>query len=75
MFLLLNFDVDHIYILWVWFYRGDKAFCSTECRSTQIMNDERKEQCRAEASRRSGDVSSSSYSRDEIFFSAGILAI
>lgn len=59
----------------IYMYRGDKAFCSTECRSTQIMNDERKEQCRAEASRRSGDVSSSSYSRDEIFFSAGILAI
>ncbi|KAL6222084.1 hypothetical protein ACLB2K_005476 [Fragaria x ananassa] len=59
----------------IYMYRGDKAFCSTECRATQIMNDERKEQCRSEASRRSADVSSSPYSRDQIFFCTAILAI
>ncbi|XP_050371550.1 FCS-Like Zinc finger 13-like [Argentina anserina] len=59
----------------IYMYRGDKAFCSTECRATQIMNDERKEQCRSETSRRSADVSSSPYSRDQIFFCTGILAI
>ncbi|KAH7519325.1 hypothetical protein FEM48_Zijuj08G0024300 [Ziziphus jujuba var. spinosa] len=56
----------------IYMYRGDKAFCSTECRSRQIMMDERKERCRSEASR-SVDVSSSSYSRDQIF-STGIVA-
>ncbi|KAK2645066.1 hypothetical protein Ddye_020261 [Dipteronia dyeriana] len=51
----------------IYMYRGEKAFCSTECRSRQIMMDERKEQCRS-------DVSSSPYTRDQIF-STGILAI
>ncbi|WCJ42831.1 hypothetical protein M5689_023615 [Euphorbia peplus] len=52
----------------IYMYRGEKAFCSNECRSRQIMNDERKEQCRSEVSR-SGDVSTSP------IFSTGILAI
>ncbi|KAF2304129.1 hypothetical protein GH714_027946 [Hevea brasiliensis] len=52
---------------------GEKAFCSMECRSRQIMIDERKEQCRSKVSR-SADVSSSSYTRSPIF-STGILAI
>ncbi|KAF5458704.1 hypothetical protein F2P56_022717 [Juglans regia] len=56
----------------IYMYRGEKAFCSTECRSRQIMMDERKEQCRSEASR-SVDVSSSPYTRGQIF-SPGILA-
>ncbi|KAL5572322.1 hypothetical protein UlMin_021919 [Ulmus minor] len=55
----------------IYMYRGEKAFCSPECRSRQIMMDERKERCRSEASR---DVSSSSCSRGQIF-SAGIVAI
>lgn len=57
----------------IYMYRGEKAFCSNECRSTQIMMDERKEQCRADAPR-SADVASSPYTRDHIF-STGILAI
>ncbi|XP_065848580.1 FCS-Like Zinc finger 14-like [Euphorbia lathyris] len=52
----------------IYMYRGEKAFCSNECRSRQIMNDERKEQCRSEVSR-SGEVSTSP------IFSTGILAI
>ncbi|GAV76245.1 DUF581 domain-containing protein [Cephalotus follicularis] len=57
----------------IYMYRGEKAFCSTECRSSQIMMDECKERCRSETSR-SADFSSSPYSRDQIF-STGILAV
>ncbi|PON66025.1 Zf-FLZ domain containing protein [Parasponia andersonii] len=59
----------------IYMYR-EKAFCSSECRSSQIIMDERKEQqCRSEASRAVVDVSSSSsYGRGQIF-SSGIVAI
>lgn len=57
----------------IYMYRGEKGFCSTECRSNQIMMDERKERCGSEASR-SGELSSSPYTMDQIF-STGILAI
>ncbi|XP_030538487.1 FCS-Like Zinc finger 13-like [Rhodamnia argentea] len=58
----------------IYMYRGEKAFCSTECRSTQMTMDERKEQkCRNEASK-AADVSSSPYTKDRIF-STGIVAI
>jgi hypothetical protein len=52
----------------IYMYRGDKAFCSTECRSQQILLDERRENCSVAARkkpsgagapssrRRSGDV-------------------
>ncbi|KAL5783624.1 hypothetical protein ACOSP7_008653 [Xanthoceras sorbifolium] len=56
----------------IYMYRGEKAFCSTECRSRQIMMDERKEQCRSDVSR-SADVSSSPYTRDQIFSTEEIL--
>lgn len=54
-------------------YRGEKAFCSTECRSRHIMMDERNELCRSEASR-SVDLSSSPYTKDQMF-STGIVAL
>ncbi|KAI4344636.1 hypothetical protein L6164_011839 [Bauhinia variegata] len=57
----------------IYMYRGEKAFCSPECRSSQIMMDERKEQCRSEAPK-SVELSSSPYARDQIF-STGILAL
>ncbi|KAJ9183713.1 hypothetical protein P3X46_007528 [Hevea brasiliensis] len=57
----------------IYMYRGEKAFCSIECRSRQIMMDERKEQCRSEIPR-SADVTSSPYTTSPIF-STGILAI
>ncbi|KAI6679768.1 hypothetical protein NL676_033649 [Syzygium grande] len=58
----------------IYMYRGEKAFCSTECRSRQITMDERKEQkCRNEASK-AADLSSSPYTKDRIF-STGIVAI
>ncbi|KAK4785002.1 hypothetical protein SAY86_001691 [Trapa natans] len=57
----------------IYMYRGEKAFCSTNCRSRQMAIDEGKERCRLEASR-SDKLSSSPYSEGQIF-SAGILAI
>ncbi|XVF35168.1 hypothetical protein REPUB_Repub18cG0121700 [Reevesia pubescens] len=58
----------------IYMYRGEKAFCSSECRSTQIMMDERKEQCRSESSR-SAKVSTSPCNNTGQIFSTGILAI
>ncbi|CAL0320245.1 unnamed protein product [Lupinus luteus] len=57
----------------IYMYRGEKAFCSSECRSRQIMMEERNEVCRSEASR-SVDMSSSPYTRDQMF-STGIIAL
>ncbi|CAK9155185.1 unnamed protein product [Ilex paraguariensis] len=57
----------------IYIYRGEKAFCSTECRYKQIVMDERKKQCSSEASR-SADVSNSPYTNGQMF-STGILAI
>ncbi|CAI9780378.1 unnamed protein product [Fraxinus pennsylvanica] len=57
----------------IYMYRGEKAFCSTECRYRQIVMDERKEKCSSESSR-SVDVSNSPYTNETIF-STGILAI
>lgn len=61
----------------IYMYRGEKAFCSTECRSRHVTMDERKERkerkCRSEASK-AADVSSSPYTKDQMF-STGIVAI
>ncbi|CAL0327867.1 unnamed protein product [Lupinus luteus] len=57
----------------IYIYRGEKAFCSMECRSRQIMMEEHSEVCRSEASR-SVDLSSSPYTRDQMF-STGIIAL
>ncbi|KAK7411834.1 hypothetical protein VNO78_03276 [Psophocarpus tetragonolobus] len=57
----------------IYMYRGEKAFCSSECRSRQIVIDERKERCRSEASR-SVELSSSPYTKDQMF-STGIVAL
>ncbi|CAL0306935.1 unnamed protein product [Lupinus luteus] len=57
----------------IYMYRGEKAFCSSECRSNQIMMDECKEKCRSEASR-TVELSSSPYTREQIF-STGIVAL
>ncbi|KAK8602392.1 hypothetical protein V6N12_052201 [Hibiscus sabdariffa] len=57
----------------IYMYRGEKGFCSSECRAAQIMMDERNERCRSQVSRSA--KLSASYNSGEIFFSAGILAI
>lgn len=57
----------------IYMYRGDKAFCSSECRYSQIVTDERKEKCRSENSR-TVEVSSSPLSNGHVF-TTGILAI
>ncbi|KAM3359321.1 FCS-Like Zinc finger 13 [Capsicum galapagoense] len=54
----------------IYMYRGEKAFCSTECRYRQIVMDDHKEKC----SSRSADVASSPYGNDQIF-ATEILAI
>ncbi|KAE8687578.1 Oligouridylate binding protein 1B isoform 1 [Hibiscus syriacus] len=59
----------------IYMYRGEKGFCSSECRATQIMIDERKERCKSEASK---SVKKSSLNFDNNsgqIFSTGILAI
>ncbi|MCL7032952.1 hypothetical protein MKW94_017744 [Papaver nudicaule] len=59
-------------------YRGEKAFCSTECRYQQIAADERKDKkrprSRNQVSRSSFDVSSSAGASPHLF-SPGIMAI
>ncbi|KAF9616050.1 hypothetical protein IFM89_028516 [Coptis chinensis] len=57
----------------IYMYRGEKAFCSAECRCRQIAIDERKEKCGSELSR-TADVSSSPYTRDNLFFTGVIVA-
>ncbi|KAG2300047.1 hypothetical protein Bca4012_011614 [Brassica carinata] len=49
----------------IFIYRGEKAFCSTECRSSHIANVERKERC-------GSNFSTSPYPAGQIF-SAGVL--
>ncbi|KAI3933915.1 hypothetical protein MKX01_028241 [Papaver californicum] len=57
----------------IFMYRGEKAFCSSECRHRQIVSDERQEKCRSEASRYR-DISISPYSGGGQLFTAGITA-
>ncbi|KAJ4952272.1 hypothetical protein NE237_029104 [Protea cynaroides] len=57
----------------IYMYRGEKAFCSTECRYQQIVADERKEKCRAEASRPE-NLSASPYTNTQLLFSPSIIA-
>ncbi|KAJ8532099.1 hypothetical protein K7X08_012022 [Anisodus acutangulus] len=58
----------------IYMYRGEKAFCSTECRYRQIVMDDHKEKCSSEVVSRSVDVASSPYGNGQIF-ATGILAI
>ncbi|KAI4380817.1 hypothetical protein MLD38_006963 [Melastoma candidum] len=59
----------------VYMYRGEKAFCSSDCRSNHMMNDERKDQnCRSETPKAVDLSPCPPYAQDQIF-SAGILAI
>ncbi|XXG64381.1 hypothetical protein AAC387_Pa05g2351 [Persea americana] len=56
----------------IFMYRGEKAFCSAECRRQQILSDEHKEKCGYEALK-SLDYSSSPCS-DPRIFSTGVAA-
>ncbi|OVA04220.1 Protein of unknown function DUF581 [Macleaya cordata] len=58
----------------IYMYRGEKAFCSAECRHRQIVNDERKEKCRSEASIYGDGISISPYSGGGQLFSTSIFA-
>ncbi|KAG6431641.1 hypothetical protein SASPL_109722 [Salvia splendens] len=57
----------------IYMYRGEKAFCSADCRYTQMVMDERKEKCSAEASA-AAEVVGSPYANRQMF-TAGILAV
>lgn len=57
----------------IFMYRGEKAFCSTECRYRQIVMDEHKEKCSSKFSR-SADIATSPYVNGQIF-STKILAV
>ncbi|XP_066325035.1 FCS-Like Zinc finger 12-like [Miscanthus floridulus] len=41
----------------IYMYRGEKAFCSSECRCQQMLMDDRADKCGSEAFIRSGDYS------------------
>lgn len=53
----------------IFMYRGEKAFCSTECRFKQISIDELKEKCGSEAMKSLGGYSVSPSSGPMQFFS------
>lgn len=55
----------------IFMYRGEKAFCSTECRDKHIRSDNYKEKCRSEAIK-SHDYSVSSPCSSPLVFSAGV---
>ncbi|KAK6147626.1 hypothetical protein DH2020_018538 [Rehmannia glutinosa] len=57
----------------IYMYRGEKAFCSTECRYRQMVVDERTEKCSSGASR-TVEVAGSPYANGQILTN-GILAI
>ncbi|KAL9661209.1 hypothetical protein QQ045_026031 [Rhodiola kirilowii] len=59
----------------IYMYRGEKAFCSEECREVQIRKDEKKEKLRSHGVSRSA-ASSSPYVRDQrMLLATGIFAI
>ncbi|XP_068641042.1 FCS-Like Zinc finger 14-like [Aristolochia californica] len=58
----------------IFMYRGDKAFCSVECRCQQMLTDEMKENCGSEAMKKQFDYSASPCSAPGLFFSAGVAA-
>ncbi|KAK1315595.1 hypothetical protein QJS10_CPA05g02465 [Acorus calamus] len=58
----------------IFMYRGEKAFCSVECRAHQIQSDEYREKCGSEAIKTTFDCSSSSPCSAPLHFSVGIAA-
>lgn len=60
----------------IYMYRGEKAFCSSECRYSHMMMDEHKDKCSSEASRSVVEASRSPYKNGHgQIFSPGIFAI
>ncbi|KAL8119872.1 FCS-Like Zinc finger 14 [Apium graveolens] len=60
----------------IYMYRGEKAYCSTECRETQIVMDEKKENKWASSRSTVADLSTSPCStNDRPMFTTGIFAI
>lgn len=57
----------------IFMYRGEKAFCSSECRDKHIRSEDYKDKCRSEAMKPSLDYSVSPRSSPQVFF-AGVAA-
>ncbi|XP_060172328.1 FCS-Like Zinc finger 14-like [Lycium barbarum] len=58
----------------IFMYRGEKAFCSAECRCTQISIDEHKEKCGSGAMKSLSDYSASPCSGPMQFFTGVAVA-
>ncbi|XP_051132249.1 FCS-Like Zinc finger 14-like [Andrographis paniculata] len=58
----------------IYMYRGEKAFCSTECRYRQMTVDERTEKCSSKASRPAAEVAAGSPYANGQILTTGILA-
>ncbi|XP_072990764.1 FCS-Like Zinc finger 13-like [Typha latifolia] len=62
----------------IYMYRGEKAFCSAECRYRQITSDEYQEKCGSEIPKKSAastEISSSPCSSGGRLFFTGIVAV
>ncbi|KAK8941600.1 hypothetical protein KSP40_PGU010825 [Platanthera guangdongensis] len=60
----------------IYMYRGEKAFCSMECRYKQIVSDECLEKCVSGVLIRQPEIPSAPCSGDRrLLFSAGIMAL
>ncbi|KAJ3673182.1 hypothetical protein LUZ60_006556 [Juncus effusus] len=57
----------------IYMYRGEKAFCSMECRYQQIVNDEYQENCGSAMSKNT-EIAGSPYTSDRIFFTGIVTA-
>ncbi|XP_034894578.1 FCS-Like Zinc finger 13 isoform X2 [Populus alba] len=57
----------------IFMYRGEKAFCSPECRDNHIRNEDFKEKCGSEA-RKKQECCSVSLSSSPLLFFAGVAA-
>ncbi|KAK4370137.1 hypothetical protein RND71_009612 [Anisodus tanguticus] len=64
----------HLQGLDIFMYRGEKAFCSAECRCTQISIDEHKEKCGSGAMKSLSDYSVSPCSGPMQFFTGVAVA-
>ncbi|GAB2291566.1 hypothetical protein Dimus_025820 [Dionaea muscipula] len=69
-------QLSFLFFLFIFFFcRGEKAFCSAECRQRQIATDEKKEQRRSEVSRSPYTGSSRSSSVGGQIFSTGVVVV
>ncbi|CAN8234734.1 unnamed protein product [Cochlearia groenlandica] len=56
----------------IYIYKGEMGFCSVECRSVQIMKEEKNEKCKTQVSKNADVLNASSCGGEGHSFSAGI---